>query len=102
MDGVVIGGPGHGQTRDPEKTGPVLLFPKFMRATARYVSADLDPMATEPIAERVQYRLHVFHSTDGTERFRYRVWLPDDVKSHQAFEFLISTALKAPKSELEI
>ncbi len=98
MDGIVIGGPAHGQTRDPAKCGPVLVVPKLMRAPARFVDSD-DPRLTSPIDDRVEYKLHEFHATDGTDRRRWRVWMPIEVKPHMAFEYMITMALKAPTED---
>lgn len=98
-DGVVIGGPAHGATRDPERFGPVLIVPRPMRL--REYGRYRDPSETEPTELRVEYKLHVFHATNGDERLRWRVWMPADVLPHKAFEFLIQTALSAPKPSEE-
>lgn len=94
MDGIVIGGPAHGQTRDPANVGLVLVVPKPTRVP-QYVS-DVVPEFSAIAEDRVEYRLHEFYATDGTERRRWRVWMPAEVKPLMAFEYMIQMALRAP------
>lgn len=92
FDGIVLGGPGHGQTHDPHWIGPLLRIPTPTKITAVY-----RPLTTpyEPADGYVEYKLHQFHSDDGRERRRFRVWMPTDVRPHQAFEYMIRLALQA-------
>ena len=100
MDGVVIGGPAHGQTFDPVTAGPVLVVPVPRKLSQRAImSADVSSFE-EATYSTLEYKLHEFHATDGTERKRWRVWMPSDVKPHMAFEYMISMALKAPKDSI--
>lgn len=91
-NGLVIGGPGHGQTHDPERIGPVLIVPKPQRLPVRFDAVDVDYVRYE----RVEYRLHQFSSTDGSTRFCHRVWLPSDVKTHEAFGYVLGMVGNPP------
>ncbi len=100
MDGVVIGGPAHGQTFDPVTTGPVLVGPVPRKLSQRAImSADV-PSFEEAAYSTLEYKMHDFYATDGTERKRWRVWMPSHVKPHMAFEYMISMALKAPRDSI--
>lgn len=94
--GLVIGGPAHGQTYDPERIGHVLIVPKPPRLPVRWVDA---VNVADVAYENVEYRLHQFSSTDGVTKLRHRVWLPADVKAHEAFGYVLSVAAGAKISE---
>ena len=97
LRGYVIGGPAHGQQFDPDKTGRVLRVPRQEPTQVIYVDEPID--SAKYHTSRVEYKLHDFYSTDGTDRIKCSVWLPANVEKHEAVVYLITIALRAPSDD---
>lgn len=98
MDGIVIGGCGHGQRHDPDRVGPVLFIPKPMKLPPSVSYSEYHATAkTSGVAfQRQEYKQHMFSSrNDSGGVDRWRVWIPAEIKPSEAMGFLISTAAKA-------